>query len=60
MRQLRFSYSDLYKLPVRYRSWFIDKLAREMNRAVPNRTGGIELDDDTPISQVLTKMNKYD
>ena len=60
MKHLHFGYSDLYRLPVRYRSWFIDKISKEMTRQIPSRTGGIEIDDDTPISQVLTKMNKYD
>lgn len=60
MKHLNFSYSDLYRLPVSYRSWFIDRLARDFKPAQTTRVGNIEIDDDTPISQVLNKMNKYD
>jgi len=61
MRHLHFGYMALQKLPVRYRNWFIDRLARDMNPNVnKSKVGNLELDDDTPISQVLGKLNKYD
>jgi len=61
MKHLNFSYTDLKQLPVRYRNWFISKLSNEMNPNIKKQSlGGIELDDDTPISQVLGKLNKYD
>lgn len=60
MRHLHFSYVDLVRLPVRYRSWFIDRLSRDMSpQNSKSVVGGIELDDDVPISQVLSKMNRY-
>lgn len=45
-------------MPVRYRHWFIERLVKATAPANTTTTGGIELDDDTPISQVLGKRNK--
>jgi len=60
MRHLHFSYSDLQRLPVRFRNWFIDRLVRDMNpNSNKTKVGNLEIDDDTPISQVLGKANKY-
>ena len=44
-------------MPVRYRAWFIERLVKEMTPKQTTNTGGIELDDDTPISAVLGRMN---
>jgi hypothetical protein len=61
MKHLHFSYADLHRLPVRYRNWFIDRLVKDMNpEANKTKVGNLELDDDTPISQVLGKLDKYD
>jgi hypothetical protein len=61
MRHLHFGYSELQKLPVRYRNWFIDRFVKDMNpNSNKTKVGNLELDDDTPISQVLGKLNKYD
>ena len=59
MKHLRFSYEDLRTLPVRYRNWFIERLVKDLTPANTTRTGGIEIDDDTPISQVLGRSNTY-
>ena len=58
MKGLNMSYTELMRLPVRYRKWFIDRNIK-MNNPEKNTTnmGGIQIDDDTPISQVLGKMN---
>lgn len=57
MRNLNMSYDTLGKMPVRYRTWFIERLVSEMSPKKTANTGGIEIDDDTPISTVLGRMN---
>ena len=51
------SYDTLSKMSVRYRTWFIERLVRELSPKKTTNTGGIEIDDDTPISAVLGRMN---
>jgi hypothetical protein len=58
MTRVNISYSDLWKMPVRYRHWFIERLIKTSAPTNTTTTGGIEIDDDTPISQVLGKRNK--
>jgi hypothetical protein len=57
MRNLNMSYDTLSKMSVRYRTWFIERLVRELSPKKTTNTGGIEIDDDTPISAVLGRMN---
>jgi hypothetical protein len=57
MKHLSLSYDNLREMPVRFRSWFINRLVKEHTPKNTTTTGGIEIDDDTPISQVLGKMN---
>jgi len=58
MQRLNISYTDLQKMPVRYRIWFIDRIIKDQMPKTASNMGGVEIDDDTPISQVLGKMNK--
>jgi hypothetical protein len=57
MQRINVSYSDLQKMPVRYRTWFIDRLVKDQAPKTTSNMGGVEIDDDTPISQVLGKKN---
>jgi hypothetical protein len=58
MKKLQFSYADLTNIPVRYRTWFIDRLVREVTKNENTQNiGGVIVDDDTPISQVLGRKN---
>ena len=58
MQHLRIGYGELRSMPVRYRTWFISRLNKTYEKTTHSQ-GGIEVDDDTPISEVLGKMNKY-
>ena len=57
MQRLNVSYSDLQKMPVRYRTWFIERIIKDQTPKTTSNMGGVEIDDDTPISQVLGKKN---
>jgi len=45
-------------MPVRYRTWFVNRINKAHEKTTQQQ-GGIDVDDDTPISEVLGKMNKY-
>jgi len=53
MRHLNISFAEIRRMPVRYRRWMIERLRKDLTPQTTTNTGGIELDDDTPISQVL-------
>ena len=58
MKNLNISYTELSRLPIRYRRWFIDRCIKQNTPASGmTNMGGIQIDDDIPISQVLGKMN---
>lgn len=57
MKHLSVSYDNLRVMPVRFRTWFIDRLVKDATPKKTTTTGGIELDDDIPISQVLGRKN---
>lgn len=44
-------------MPVRYRTWFIERIIKDQTPKTTSNMGGVEIDDDTPISQVLGKKN---
>jgi len=58
MKTLGVTYTELRQMPIRYRSWFIDRCIKMHDPDKTTRVGSIELDDDTPISSILGKMNK--
>ena len=57
MKHLTVSYDTLKQMPIRFRDWFINRIIKDHAPKNTTNTGGIEIDDDTPISQVLGKMN---
>jgi hypothetical protein len=58
MKSLGVTYTELRLMPIRYRNWFIERCIKLNEPAKTTRVGAIELDDDTPISSILGKMNK--
>lgn len=57
MTRMGASFVDVRQMPVRYRHWFIKRIAKTLAASNTTKTGSIEVDDDTPISQVLGKKN---
>ncbi len=58
MKELKISYSELRRMPIRYRYWFIERCNKLNSPEKNSNVGGIEIDDDTPLSSVLGKMYK--
>jgi len=54
MKNLSMQYSEIYKLPVRFRKYFIDSTINDSTNT-KSKVGTLEIDDDTPISQIFNR-----